>query len=334
MMQPSRVGQCRPAEFPAVTLGLAMLLFVQAGCGGGLGATGGGIGGSGIVAGPIEELGSIVVEGIRFDIDEAAVVVNGDDGAAEYLALGMFVSVQGTFDAEAGTGTATRVEFEESVSGPVTFVSMDRSRFVVLEQVVTLDDETRLDGITRPGLRPGVVITVSGSRDADGAIAATLVARRTGKTKCRVLGDVEDLAEDASAFRIGDLEVDVSDAVVVGGDLVEGDSVGVLADDCDGDGALSARQIRRLDATRPNPGGPLRNVRGFVLAAPDGDRFAMRVPGVGRITVAVTSETVFEGGVEADVSRNDMLKVEGRVVGEDVLRAARIRFLRDSEDLP
>jgi hypothetical protein len=333
MTQRNTAGLRRSVAWMAGSIGLPVLVLLQAGCGGALGGSNGGIGGSGIVAGPIEELGSIVVDGIRFEIDDASVVLNGDDGAAEDLDLGMFVTVHGSFDEEAGTGTATLVEFDESVSGPVNAVSMDRKRIVVLEQAVTLDGETRLKGLTPGGLRTGVVVTVSGSRDADGSIAATLVARRSSAETCRVVGDVEELAEDASSFHIGGLEVDASAAMVIGGDLVEGDSVGVLADNCDGEGPLSARQVRRLEVTRPEPGGPLRNVHGFVLAAPDGDRFVMRVPGVGPITVVVTAETVFEGGVKTDLSRNDLLKVGGRVTDAGILRAARIRFLRDSEAL-
>lgn len=315
---------------PRILAGMGTLtLLAQAGCGGGggVGIDGGGIGGSGYVAGPIEEFGSVVVEGIRFSVDDATVVVNGETARVDDLALGMFVGVYGAFEEEGTTGTATRVEFEESVSGPIAVASPDRRRIVVLEQPVILDDSTRLDGITLDGLRAGVVVTVSGSRDADDAIVATLVARRLPAPGCRVLGDVAGLAADGSSFRIGDLAIDASQALVVGGELVEGDNVGVLADTCEKGGSLLAREIRRLDVTRPPLPGPLRSVRGFAIEPVREGRFRMHVLGVGPLVIAVLPRTVFEGGEAADIARNKPLRVTGIVGDAGVLRAARIRFL-------
>jgi len=295
---------------------------------GGAEVTGGGIGGSGFVAGPIEELGSIVVQGIRFDIDDAIVVVNGDAAESGELALGMYVSVYGTFDEDGTTGTASRVEFEESVSGPIQFVSASRRRLVVLEQIVLLDDSTRLSDIAIDELRPGVVVTVSGARDADNSIVATLVARRAPARGCRVLGDVSAL--DGSTFRLGILDVDASGALIVGGALAEGDSVGVLADVCDAEGPLLAREVRRLDATRPPPPGPLRSVQGIVVNVATAQAFRMHVPGFGPVRVELMPQTVFEGGTAADISRNVRLRVTGRVNDTGVLRAARVVFLEET----
>jgi len=325
-----RLAPCILAGTLTLPLTLMLTLLAQSGCGGGggVGIDGGGIGGSGYVAGPIDEFGSIVVEGIRFSVDEATVVVNGENAVVDDLALGMFVGVHGTFDEEGTTGTATRIEFEESVSGPIAFASPDRRRIVVLEQTVILDDSTRLDGITLDGLRVGVVVTVSGSRDADDAIVATLVARRLPEPGCRVVGDVTELAADGSSFRIGELTIDASQAVLIGGALVEGDNVGVLADGCDKEGSLLAREIRRLDVTRPPLPGPLRSVRGFAIEPVSEGRFRMHVLGVGRVVVAVLPRTVFEGGVAADLERNKRLRVTGTVGDAGVLRAARIRFLQ------
>jgi len=311
------------------TLALTLTLIAQGGCGGGggVGIDGGGIGGSGYVAGPIGEFGSIVVEGIRFSVDDATIVVNGEPALVDDLALGMFVGVHGTFEEEGTTGTATRVEFEESVSGPIAFASPNRRRIVVLEQSVILHDSTRLDGITFDELRPGVVVTVSGTRDADDAIVATLVASRLPAPGCRVLGDVTELAGDGSSFRIGDLAIDASQAQVIGGALVEGDNVGVLADSCQKEGSLIAREIRRLEVTRPPLPGPLRSVRGFAIEAVSEGRFRMHVLGVGRLVVAVLPRTVFEGGAASDIARNQPLRVTGVVGDAGALRAARIRFL-------
>jgi hypothetical protein len=328
MIQPPQIPLRDLARFFLRTFGCLIAASMLHACGGAE-VTGGGIGGSGYVAGPIEELGSIVVQGIRFDIDDATVVVNGDAAESGELALGMYVGVYATFDEDGNTGTASRVEFEESVSGPIQFVSANRQRLVVLDQTVLLDDSTRLSDITIDALRPGVVVTVSGSRDADNAVVATLVARRAPAQGCRVLGDVSDL--DGSSFRLGDLDVDASGALIVGGALADGDSVGVLADDCDGDGPLLAREVRRLDATRPPPPGPFRSVQGVVVnVVAEEQAFRMHVPALGPVRVELMTQTTFEGGTAADISRNDRLRVSGRVNDRGVLRAARVVFLEES----
>ncbi len=327
----TRIGAMRLVWRLALVLtggiGGSALVLGLPGCGGGLEVTGGGIGGSGLVAGPIEELGSIVVGGIEFDIDEADIVVNGEAGAAGDLALGMYVSVYGTFDEEAGTGEASRVDFEESVSGPVRLVSPDRRRIVLLEQVVILDDSTRLAGLAPVDLVPGVVVTVSGTRNAEGEILATRIARRIAVTGCRVVGEVEDLSAGGSAFRIENLEIDASGALVVGGALAEGDDVAVFAQTCAAQDVVVAKEIRRLDSTRPPSPGPLRSVRGFVVERIAADRFRMHVPNVGPVVFTISPRTVFEGGARADISRNDLLRVTGEIGSDNVLRAGRVVFL-------
>lgn len=312
---------------PAALLVLLAATAALPGCGGGAGATGGGIGGSGYVYGPIEELGSIVVGGIRFSLDEASIVVNGDLASADDLVLGMVVGVQGSFDENDGSGSATRVEFEESASGPITAVSSGRRVLVVLGQIVVLDDDTRLDGVTSEELDVGVDVVISGTRDADDRIVASLVSRPDPGRGCRVAGDVEDLDEQATTFSIGDLEVDASGALIVGGSLVEGDRVGVLAETCAEDGVLVAREVRRLDELRPVLPGPLRRVRGFVREVPGPDRFRMFVPGAGLLRVLVLPRTIFQGGGVGDLARNVPLRVSGSIDDAGVLRAGRIVFV-------
>ena len=66
----------------AVTAVLATALLATApGCGS---SSGGGIDGSGVVFGPIEALGSIVVSGISFDVDNADVVLDARDRRRGY----------------------------------------------------------------------------------------------------------------------------------------------------------------------------------------------------------------------------------------------------------
>lgn len=316
-----------PARRLARGLCAALLLFTFPGCGGGGFSASGGIGGSGYVYGPIEELGSIVVDGVHFSIDDATIVTNGEPAAATDLTLGMYVGVFGSFDEDTETGTAMRVEFEETVSGPVTFVGVAGRRITVLRQSVLLDESTRFVGVASGDIETGMIVTVSGTRNADGQVVATLVRRRQAAEGCRILGNVVNLNVTGTTFHIGDLEIDATSALIVGGQLTDDDPVGVHALNCDSGSALMAVEVRRLDATRTVPEGDLRRVRGFVLERVSRDLFVLGVPTQGRVRVRITAKTSFEGGDEADLIRNKPLRVAGVEQADGSLKATRILFV-------
>ena len=69
--------------------------------GGGDGGGGAGIGGTGFAgSGTIDGTGSIFVNGIRFDVDDADITVGGQPATEDDLGLGMVVRVRGRVDAD------------------------------------------------------------------------------------------------------------------------------------------------------------------------------------------------------------------------------------------
>ena len=61
------------------------------------------------VIGPIAQFGSIVVDGITFDITDAVVTIEGNAATVDDLKLGMYVFVRGPVDETTSTGVAERV---------------------------------------------------------------------------------------------------------------------------------------------------------------------------------------------------------------------------------
>lgn len=155
--------------------------------GGGIGGSGiddpsdpgdGGIGGSGIVAiGPIDQFGSICVNGVCYDISNADVFLDGRLGSEDELALGMFVRLQGTVNADGVTGTASRVDFETFIFGPIQSIALSEDGVYKVVTVLntnilihpndtffeggTFDDLTESDWIKASGrpLDNGVLLT-------------------------------------------------------------------------------------------------------------------------------------------------------------------------------
>jgi hypothetical protein len=101
---------------PAV---LAALLAIGiGGCGGGGGGGGGGgtvadggIGGTGISSGSITGMGSIFVNGRRFEIESAEITINGTPAMSSRLEVGYVVDVRADFD----DGIAENVAFRPNL---------------------------------------------------------------------------------------------------------------------------------------------------------------------------------------------------------------------------
>lgn len=135
---------------------LLFTLLTACGGGGGTSVAEGGIGGSGMSVGVVNEFGSIVVNGTRFIEDSDTVLtLNGSsaplgtDSYADHLKLGMVVTVRDhdalTDDATIGSdATALEVEFESLIRGSITVqLPVSGSNIEVMNQSVLVGDATR-----------------------------------------------------------------------------------------------------------------------------------------------------------------------------------------------
>ena len=98
---------------------VATLVLACGGGGGGTDVAGGGIGGTGISSGPISGFGSIFVAGTEWETGEAEVRIDGEPYSETDLRLGMQTVVRGTKSEDGATGTATSVDVDNAVEGPI-----------------------------------------------------------------------------------------------------------------------------------------------------------------------------------------------------------------------
>ena len=175
-------------------------------CGGGtnVATTGGGVGtgGTGIVQGSVTGLGSVIVDGVRYDESKAAVEALPDLRTATPLALAdLHVGQSVSLETDA-SGTVTRVRVRSQLAGPVGTVDAVHASFTVWGQQVTVNADpgqgpvTVFSGLSSlADLRAGDPVQVYGALqpvNGSDVIHATRIERITaGSVPARVTGTVQ-----------------------------------------------------------------------------------------------------------------------------------------------
>ena len=279
-----------------------------------------------VVQGPITGFGSIVVNGVHYDVDHAQIRVNGAAAAAADLALGQIVTINGTRDASAPRGSANSVAFDANIEGPVEAVDAGAGRLVVLGTPVTTNETTVIDLGSRPpaitSLALGERVQVSGFATANGSIAATRIAARPALSRLRIRGTVTNLNRAAARFEINLLKVDYRSAAVIEGfptgEPREGDEVIVEGMRLNGN-ELLAEELSLAENELEHADGVENEIEGLIT------RFVSPLDfDVSGAAVTTSSATRYEGGSSASLQLNVKIKVEGTVNGTGVIQASKI----------
>lgn len=291
----------------------------------------GGIGGSGATSvseGPVEAYGSIVVNGVVWNIDDAEIEIDGQPASEYDIELGMIVRVYGDLDPDGQSGTASFVVHDPALEGPVTEVQDlgPLRALTVLGHTVFVDAGKTSFAEGEPGYgfddtAVGDLVSISGLRDAVGVLHATRLARyglaMPGSSPVSVDGTVEDF-DGFESFLVGNTPVGFDAATLLENlpwGLLNGLPIevrGVLT----GPSGVLANQIRlRL----PGFSGDFEDaaVKGFVTDW----------SGIGHFDVAGQrvdgSDAVFLSGSEGDLANGSLAEIEG-CLENGVLVAERI----------
>lgn len=294
-------------------------------CGGG-GGHYAGIDGSGAkpdlsVVGPINGFGSVIVNGVHYNTDNARVLVRGEPADEVDLNVGHYVTVVGGTNA-LGEAVAYEVHYQPRVTGEVQWVDVENSRIGVLEQGVQLLADTVYASDIMPrnirGLAVGQRISVSGPVDADGIIQATRI-EYDESSFVELVGIVERLDPMARTFIVNRQRVSYSSAVSSAG-LTNGCLVVVRGSVIDG--TLSADALTFNQDYRQ-----LRHIPNIELAAivqkvkADGTFMMDSVP------VKVTPATRYVSGDASRIVANAKVRVVGALDDSDVLVAHDVEIL-------
>jgi hypothetical protein len=297
------------------TLAISAFSLLLAACGGGGDLASGGIGGSGIQVasiGPVSEVGSITVNGVRYETTGA--VVQNDDGiivTENDLQVGSMVEVDGRVDSSGNGGTALQVTVVTAVQGPVDEFQINNGliTLTVMGQPVVVDDQTQAQSLLElNALIQGDLVAISGAVDPRGAIRALRIEKKTPDPDFvfKVRGFVDSVS--GTALTINNLTVVFGSAELSGFDAAPqaGDFIAVRGT-AHSAGTLIADRIE--NASRAFADDQNAEIEGFITAV-NGSAFTL-VSGAGVFVFQTTAATEFKAGARDDLAAGLKVEVEG-----------------------
>ena len=304
---------------------------VLSACGGGDSVAGVGTGGTGAFSvGAIRGLGSIVVNGVRYD-DSVATITDdsGASGSSEQLQLGVTVEVQGddivTPAVGLPTSTARSVTFRSEIKGPISAIDSVAGTLTVLGQSVQVGPSTVFDLNLPNGLSSlsvGGLVEVYGFVDANGVYQATRLEGEASPSVYKIRGPISDVNTAAKTFRIGLATIDYS-AINLNAALVNGQTVRVeLAISPNGQGQWVATRLNSATTLGSAASGKATvELEGLVTQINSARSFV-----VNGVTVDASAVSNFPAGVAVGVP----VEVKGRL-DNGVLVARKVE-VEDDED--
>jgi len=330
-------------DFRRTCIGVLTMLaaagFLSA-CGGGGGGGGGAAAlpqpsprqnpGPGINGGIVTGKGSTIVNAVEFSVADPTVTIDGAAGTESQVLEGMVVTMRGTFGPLEPQGTATAVEVEPQLIGPVDAVG--GGTITVLNQAVTVNNFTVFDpDNSNRNLVVGDVVEVYGFFTGFGtphAVEATFI-RRVATAKRQIRGIVAGTPATGTFTIGGQTVTNNSPTIPVAGDFVEVEGTQPVA----GGAVATTSTGVRVDNFEDN-GDQEVEIEGSVAAAPVGNEFQLRGPsGPIRVQINTGFTTVFQfeernlTATSAILTAGAQVEVEGRLIG-GILQAREIELKR------
>ncbi len=286
-------------------------------CGGG--GTSGSSSRTSFASGPITGLGSIYVNGVRYDDSSANVSSEDDDNGASRskseLKLGMVVEVEASGSSSDGStrsGKASEIRFGSEIVGPVGAeadikLTATGGTFKLLGQTIVVDAKTIFDNSLSSGylsLTPNTVIEVHGIRQTDGSYLATRIEAES-TTHFKLRGAISDLDKTGKTFKIGGELISYAVLGAPAFELTDGMNLRVkLETQQNAAGAWVATRIK--SGVRRMSDHDEAEVKGAIEIT--GDPKTYRINGMD-VVVSATTE------LPAALVSGDFVEVEGRVEG-------------------
>ena len=264
--------------------------------------------------GTVSKLGSVYVNGERYDTSSASITVDGVNATdSEVLNRPVVVS-------SSSTNVATSVKAETAVKGTVDSVNSATSSWVIMGQTVRLDDGGTLSGTPIAG----DLVEVSGLVKPGGIIVATIVEEKNALTEYKIKGYISSVNTSNSTFVIGGKTINYASANI--SDLGGNPAVDMLVEvKADADASPLIATVVETDDIGVNDATHV-EVEGYILDITGSNpNFTFTVSGV---AVSTNSNTTFETGNSSYLANNVKVEVEGSLSG-GTLTASKVS-LRDS----
>ncbi|HSV61503.1 MAG TPA: DUF5666 domain-containing protein [Variovorax sp.] len=286
----------------------------------GSGGTGVSTADAGTSVGAVDGMGSIIVGGLRYDVDQAEVDLRDDTE----LKIGMSIAVTGPMDADFVSGTARRLSSATELRGPVSSIDPAAGTFEMMGGTVSVDEGTvwgDLRGIA--DLMVNTTVQVWGLPTAAGALRATRIETRSPGTTPIATGMVAQLDPVSATFMLGGLRVSYASASfgpgLTAAGLADGLTVRVRADQQTVPGQLEAARIERWYWI-PKQAGIAVQVEGVI--SDFASQGAFRVLG----TAVDASAAQVAGGQAAKLGDGVKVVASGTLSADGTLLASKIKI--------
>ena len=282
--------------------------------------------GSGFTSGSTQEFGSVVVNNVRYDTDNATFVINGQAGSQDDLIIGHRLLLQGIDNGD-GTGVASRVVFSADLIGAVDSVDAEAERFTALGRTVQIDGVTIFDGGEPASLMAGDTVSVSGSFDADGVLRAEAVQVQAAPAAVsQARGRISSLNRSGQSFRLGGLLVDYSAAGTLDAAALANNSFVVVRGE-ETSAGLRAASVQLATVGRGDSGDVVR-LRGLIERRTTGGGFAM----AGQ-TIELVAGSVISGGNADELDAGTDVAIIGLLASDDTVEASSVEVINPQERL-
>lgn len=272
--------------------------------------------------GKITGFGSVYINGVKFETEQATVVNNGESSSEDTLEVGMVVKIKGKIDGDGQTASATSIEYQANAEGPITSINLANNSFTLLGQTYLTDEFTEFDGFDFSTLNAGTWVEVSAIEDGDGNYVATRIELEEDEQEITLVGEVSELDSTAMTLSIGAQSVDYSNAEVEG-ELAVGAEIKVESNSAITDGVLIASEIEVESQAEVD--GQVVYFDGEIESITSETEFV-----VDDMTVTTNSDTEFKGGTAADLAEDVEVSIKGAFVDE-VFVAHQIRLDLDTQ---
>ncbi len=204
-----------------------------------------GSGGTGATAdaagiGAADGLGSVILNGLRYDTDSATFSLED----TTELQIGMSARIAGKVNADFTSGVAATVVSAAELRGTVSAIDLKDGSFTVMGARVTTDNATVWAGAKgATDLVDDAVVQVWGLPAAPGTLRATRVQVAPATTAPLVTGTVQNLDRGAQQFTLGLLTVDFGPGIDAAS-LANGTIVRVRGTTAPAAGRFTATQVQ------------------------------------------------------------------------------------------
>lgn len=274
--------------------------------------------------GTIDGFGSVIVNGVRYDSSQSAILVNGETGNENDLRVGYRVKITGT--QEDDSGVAETIEFRPDLVGNITQIDIAKEQIIVLGQTIQITNTTIFDIAITPnsieGLSVGERILISGQTDNNGVITATRIERSVQTHQ--INGFISQLNEANSRFMIRNITIDYSAAMfndIEDNQLANGMHVSIRGSVNNAE-LFNAQYIKGID-DRFGDNIEQAKVEGFITRFTSATDFD-----VDGITCTTTTQTNYEDGSQTQLTLGAAVEITGSVNALGILVGQKIEFDR------